>query len=142
MKTVKDARRELGHFEDVEIARKEKPDVRFRGRLLGEVDSRSERDDGRRTNSGRWTQLQLWELESGTWIAAAIGCSDRDGEIDIGDIARIPADNSFTAQEMAEFIEDPDITREQRAMAFWGWSWLAKKLADKLGWDVVEVISE
>jgi hypothetical protein len=131
-------------LEEVEIARKEKPDVRFKGRLLAEVDSRTDADRGGRTNSGRWTSLQLWELESGTWVAAAIGCSDKDGEIDIGDIERIPT------HHIVEVANGRDIgderaplepkSREQRAMDFWGWSWLAKKLADKLGWDVVEDI--
>jgi hypothetical protein len=36
----------------------------------------------------------------------------------------------------------PDASREERTMRFFGWSWLAKKLAFQLGWDVVEVIGE
>lgn len=129
-------------FEDVEIARKDAPDVRFTGRLLAEVDSDTEGRNGGRTNRGRWTRLQLWELKSGTWIAAAIGCSDRQGEIDIGEIERIPPVNAGSRGFTEDRTIGSEMDRANRVMQFFGWTWLAKKLADQLGWDTVEVIDE
>jgi hypothetical protein len=116
-------------FETITLPRKDKSDVRWTGRRLAQVDSDTEARDGGRTK-GRWARLQLWELESGAWLAASIGCSDREGEIDIGDIKVIPA--------AAVSGTDP----RGDVMDFFGWSWLAKKLAAQLGWDIVEVIEE
>lgn len=129
-----------GEFETVELARKDKSDVRFTGRLLGEVDSDTEGRDAGRTNRGRWTRLQLWELASGTWVAAAIGCSDKPNEIDLGDIVVVPTDVDSYEGTPDERLAADESERMRRVMAFFGWSWLAKKLADQLGWDVVEVI--
>jgi hypothetical protein len=118
------------NLHEVTLARKDKPDVRWTGRLIAEVDSDRERRDGGHRNSARWTRLQLWELKDGAWLAATIGCSDREGEVDIGDVLRIPL---TTVNGVAPWHE---------AMEFWQWSWLAKKLAERMGWDVVEVIGE
>lgn len=106
-------------FEQVEIARKELADVRFNGRLLARIDSKGS-IEGR--DKQRWTELAVWELPSGKWVAASIGCSDKAHEIDIGDV---------------EVIEKAE-TNVMRllAMQFWGWTWLAKDLAEKAGWDV------
>lgn len=132
-------------FETVEIARKDAPDVRFKGRLLGRVDSdtdgdaRADRAQGKRD---RWTRLELWELKSGTWVAASIGCSDRKGEVDIGTIEVVRTHETIegdinTDDERVEVGED---RRRLEVLHFFGWTWLAKKLAEQLGWDVAEVI--
>ncbi|HEX5183570.1 MAG TPA: hypothetical protein VFW19_10520 [Allosphingosinicella sp.] len=113
-------------FEDVEIARRDAPDVRFRGRLLASVSSKDETRQTERRKT-RWTELELWELESGAWVAASMACSDADGEIDFGSIEHVPADA-------------PEDERRRRAMGLWSYSWLAKALAAKLGWDVVETL--
>ena len=127
-------------LETIELARKDKPDVRFTGRLLAEVDSDTEGRDGGRTNKGRWTRLQLWELESGAWVAASIGCSDKPGEIDIGDVEKIPTHVVVDEGTQDERLPAGDEERQRRVMEFFGWSWLAKKLAERMGWDVVETI--
>lgn len=128
-----DAKKQTGGsaYEEIEVARKEKADVRFKGRLLGSVDSRGMDSRGAKD---RWTRLELYELESGKWVATSVGCSDRPGEIDIGEVEVI--EPPFEA----DFMEVDQLPREQQAMAFWGHSWLAKAMADKMGWDVVEVI--
>lgn len=129
-------------FEMIEIARKEQPDVRFRGRLIASADSREEDRDVRKRDRPHWTRLELWELESGAWVAASIGCSDKPGEIDIGDVLTITPDGANAAPGMAvaEAWHGGPKPKEIQVMDFFGWTWLAKRLADKAGWDVVEEI--
>lgn len=130
-------------FEDVEITRKDAPDVRFRGRLIAEADSKEETRQAGREKT-RWTRLEVWELESGDWIAASIGCSDKPGEIDVGDYRRIARASGATIDLGDDLTVEPydggvDAMHRQ-AMEFFGWSWLAKALARNAGWDVVEQI--
>lgn len=124
-----------GEFEEVRIPRKDKPDVKFRGRLLAQVDSRGE---DRRGVKDRWTQLELYELESGKWVAASVGCSNRDGEIDFGEVCVIDERTAQIEITIGEGVSV--ITRETRVMEFFGYTWLSKLLAEQLGWDVDEVI--
>ena len=122
-----------GIFEEVEIARKEKADVAFNGRLLGMVDSR-DYTRPHEAKRDRWTRFEVWETEDGNWVIANIGCSDRAGEIDVGDTITITPtsdDATFPAEQWAV----------NRAMAFFGWTWLAKNLAEKMGWNVLERIA-
>lgn len=125
-------------FQTVEIARKDKPDARFAGRLLGSVDSNTLKS--REKAPGRWTRLELWELESGNWVAAAIGCSDRPGEFDLGDVEVIRTHAVEGEAGEGERAELSPADRRVAVMRFFGWTWLAKALAEQLGWDVQEVI--
>lgn len=124
-------------FEEVEIARQDAPDVRFRGRLVAEVDSKDETRENRKPKE-RWKRLELWELETGDWVAASIACSDREGEIDFAD-----ADGVLIIREAGRLTNEGargvDAMRKE-AMEFFGWTWLAKALAERAGWDVVEEI--
>jgi hypothetical protein len=140
IKTPNELKREIGLPETVTLARKDKPDVRWTGRLLAEVDSDTESRDGGGSKR-RWTRLQLWELESGAWLAASIGCSDRDGEVDIGDVALIRSHHPTRGAPPVAPERGAD-ERRKEVMEFFGWSWLAKKLAKQMGWEVVEVIKE
>lgn len=134
----------MSKFETVEITRKDAPDVRFRGKLIADADSRDDTRQERRQKD-RWTRLEVWELESGDWVAASIGCSDKPGEIDVGEVQRI----RLAEEEMRPIGEDgkegapekrsPE-SMQRSAMSFFGWSWLAKALARNAGWDVVERI--
>lgn len=121
-------------FEEVNVLRKDKPDVVFKGKLIAEADSRQEAEASARKSSDRWTELAVYELQSGDWVAISIACSDKAGETDFGDALLIEIDDapgvdSLTVAEM-----------RARAMQFWGYTWLAKKLAEEAGWDVRERI--
>jgi hypothetical protein len=114
-------------WETVEIARKDRPDIRFEGRLIDDISSR---DESRQTErkKDRWTELAVYELRSGNWAVCLIACSDKDDEIDFGDC------------EVVTWQQDESAMR-RAVIANWNWTWLAKALADKAGWDVVEELS-
>lgn len=127
---VEDMRRKgvlKGEFEDVEIARRDAPNVCFRGRLLASINSKDETRQADRKKT-RWSALEVWELESGAWVAASIACSDVEGEIDFGAVEHIAADVAMEE-------------RRRRVMGLFGYTWLAKKMAERLGWDVAETLT-
>lgn len=137
-------------FEEVNILRKDKPDLVFAGRLVAEIDSKPEAEANARKTGDRWTDLAVYELPSGDWVAVTIACSDKAGETDFGEAVVIRrASNGI----VVEAVDQPDtpapkdlrpVTDEadaealsrRAAMEFWRWTWLAKKLADRAGWDV------
>ena len=132
-------------WEDVEIAVKDAPDVTFRGRLIAKISSKDDTRQGDR-NKTRWTDLEVYELESGDWVACAVAVSDKGGEIDF---ARADGVTWIGRAAGFEFINDPsnslasvqkdrsDEDMQREAMAAFGWSWLAKDMAEKAGWDVI-----
>lgn len=120
--------------EKVYIPRKGAPDVSFTGTLL-----HVEKSPGK----DRWTQLEIWSLSgdwSGDWVATSVGMSDRAGEVDVGDAVLIKRvvdeQDPSSLQRRTRARTDEEMQRE--AMAFWGWTWLAKRAADALGWSYVE----
>lgn len=134
-------------FETVEIAVKDAPDIRFKGRLIASISSRDEhRQAGR--DKARWTELEVYELRSGNWVAAAIGCSDKPDEIDV---AEPDAVRVIACEEPIDSIDDwlkkldkkkrPETAMQMDVMKAFGWTWLAKKLAAQEGWDVVRTIA-
>lgn len=114
------------NFELVELIRKDKPDVRFVGRLIASADSRRPNVPSPREGS-RWTECEVYETPAGKWVAVAIACSDRPGERDHTDTARL-------------IEQDAPAVMQRAVMEAFGWSWVAKKLASAAGWDVVEVL--
>lgn len=134
LKTRNPAPRKSLEPEEVYIARKNAPDVSFTGTLLHETKS-----PGRE----RWTSLELWSLGGdwgGDWVAVSMGMSDKEGEVDVGDavlIRRIVEEQDPSTLHRAKRSRD-DAEMAREAMAFWGWTWLAKKAADALGWSYVE----
>ena len=107
-------------FEEVNILRKDAPDIVFSGKLIAYADNKEEQEQNAKRSSDRWTELAVYQLEGGDWVACALACSDKPGEVDFGDATIIPAN-------------DP-----HAAMTFFEWTWLAKKLAHRAGWDVRE----
>lgn len=140
--------RNAAAFEEIDIMRKDKPDVVFEGKLIARVDSRN--FPGAHGGGGKhWTELEIYELRSGEWVACSIACSDKEGQVDFGEVEYLgakvlgcdddisisaPISNDPAAQS------DPRFWQKRAAMKFWGWSWLAKELAEKAGWDVRERI--
>ncbi len=109
-------------IETVEFAQKDAPDIVITGRLIADADSR---DSGRGSKSQareRWTELHVYELASGDWVAVSIGMSDKGGESDVA-----------TAQTI---LKGDVADMRNAAMSFFGWTWLAKMLAKEAGWDV------
>lgn len=106
-------------WELVELRRENKPDVAFEGRLLAFADSKDEAEANPRKSAARWTELSVYELRDGSWVAVTEAISDKPGEVDFGTAIKLAAG---------------DI---RGAMEFFGWTWLAKKLAVDAGWDVV-----
>lgn len=138
-------------FEEVNILRKDAPDVVFKGKLVAEVSSRDASEASARRSSDRWTELAVYELESGDWVAVSVACSDKPGETDFGNVRVIPvagkgqsgADAAVSLHAEGALEIGPARTIDDRrrdAMDFFGWTWLAKKLADEAGWDVRERI--
>lgn len=107
-------------WELVELRRQDKPDVAFEGRMLAFADNKDEAEANPRKSAARWTELSVYELRDGSWAAVSEAISDKPGEVDFGQAIRLKAG---------------DMTG---AMEFFGWTWLAKKLAAVAGWDMVE----
>jgi hypothetical protein len=128
-------------FEEVTILRKDKPDLVFEGKLIAEVDSKAEAEANGRKSNDRWTELALYELRNGDWLAVSVACSDKAGESDFGEVKRILQVDESLLEMGDEGLTPIKVSEEQRrrqAMAFWNWTWLAKKLATEQGWEVRE----
>jgi hypothetical protein len=140
-------------FELIELMQKDAPDVRFRGKLLGEIDSRQVDERQRARDSDRYTKLELYLLEGGNWVAAKVACSDRTGEVDIAAV-KLLAKSRTEPRNMSdlEFLQDRHMPafvsvekseeeRRREALEAFGWTWLAKAFADKMGWDHVQELA-
>lgn len=148
-------------FEEINVLRKDKPDAVFEGKLVADVSSKNY--PGAHGGGGQhWTELAVYELRNGDWVACSFACTDKAGQVDYGDFAKIKRAPVVAAEEpeqvpvngvvairemtMAQAVEetkdrDRDADSPKReAMKFFGWSWLAKELAEKAGWDVRERI--
>ncbi|WP_374139377.1 hypothetical protein [Sphingomonas sp.] len=139
---------DTAEYELVELRRQDKPDIAFEGRLLAFADNKDEAEANPRKSAARWTELSVYELRDGSWVAVSEAISDKPGEVDFGE-AHVIGDQwiptyhlggtDFSYAEADKRREKvPDRERHRRAMDFFGWTWLAKKLAADAGWDVVE----
>jgi hypothetical protein len=127
-------------YKDVRISANNAPDVRFRGRLLGDFTTQN-----RDRTKPRWTELRLWKTEGGAWVAESVGCSDSEREVDIADVAVIDdatrAPDGFVVLPRidgaeAESKESALHRRRIAVMAFFGWTTMAKRFAREMGWQV------
>lgn len=126
----------------VKFQQKAGPEVRLTGTLIGHVDARR---DGAKANPERqrWTELHLYQLAGGDWVAVTLGLSDKEGEADLGAYRRIAARHSGRDELLGKGKAEG--LRQEGAMArevmdFFEWSPLAWALADQMGWKLVEVI--
>lgn len=96
-------------YEEFTIARDDKPDLKFTGVLVAEVQSSANSSSNRFSGSnGRWTVLKLYKSKAGKYICQQIGRSQWEKESDrySGAVCHSPAE----------------------AIAFFGHGWLAKEL--------------
>lgn len=137
-------------FETVEFMQKDAPDVRFQGRLLGEIDSRDVDTRRGKSTDDRFTTLELYELPSGKWVAARVACSKRAGEVDIADVTVLDINKiELEFGGLAPGIGIPtlltpkafEMARRTAVLQAFGWTWLAKEFATKMGWEHVQELA-
>lgn len=75
----------------IEPTKPGKAAIEFKGIERGFASSEREGVD-------RWTEMTLYETESGKWIVKRVGCSDRDGEEDREDYLIFRDQNRMTSR--------------------------------------------
>lgn len=109
-------------FQSERIGQRHGPTLKFRGRVIDELDR------PRSTLHGdRWFGGVLWETEGGAWIADSIHYSDADGEDD----------------HHRALVLKPDMDDQERCFAVmehFGWSAQARAMAKRLKWNLALTI--
>lgn len=105
-----------GEFTPQKIVANKGPTLQFDGNLLIEYSTDPKRQ------KVRWTEFRLWETPSGAWIMETVGCSDDEAQVDIFD---------------AEVFRGEVGERPIAVMDWLGWSYPARAIAKKLGWNLI-----
>lgn len=114
-------------YEPQLISANKGPEFQFYGKLLIEVTTQN-----RGRTKARWTELRLWETPAGAWVMESVGCSDDDGHVDITDAEAFPPIGGL--DEIQGGYRGKG--REERVMDWLGWSYAAREMASKMGWDL------
>lgn len=108
-------------------------DVVFVGRCIGSYSTQN-----RERTKPRWTELRLWETESGNWIAESVGMTSNPREVPLTDVTVIEAEAPpLSDMRPAKQRAESEAERRISVMQAFGWTSAAKAFARELGWDVV-----
>jgi len=113
-------------------------DIIVHGELIGSISAQQ----SQMKIGDVWTDLDVWQLSDGDWLAARSQTTLDVHGLTFSEVHRIRRPNvgdSFTSEVASESEAQGILVL--RAMTFFGWSWLAKDLADQLGWQITESIA-
>jgi hypothetical protein len=119
-----------------------KRDLKVTGELIARINcNRSELGEGE-----TWTELEVIRLANGDWLAArsraeSASPSGRVSETFLVSRPPIVSTDDLLMNPTAETSEvGADLAQERMVLESFGWSWLAKRLADQAGWNYLEYV--